>query len=101
MALKLFQSAMFNLGYSMDNKEEQCKQIEDYPKEEVKSSANNFKASEFQMPLHYPRYRKEDYEKMEEWRVDLLLKQYGISFKGTLDDKRAFAMGTFLWPDQY
>lgn len=55
----------------------------------------------FQMPLHYPRYTKEDYEKMEEWKVDLLLKQYGLGFfKGTLEEKRAFAKGTFLWPDQ-
>ncbi|KAJ0044997.1 hypothetical protein Pint_03876 [Pistacia integerrima] len=54
----------------------------------------------FQMPLHYPRYTKEDYEKMEEWKVDLLLKQYGLSFKGSLEEKRAYAKGTFLWPDQ-
>lgn len=57
---------------------------------------------QFQMPLHYPRYTKADYEKMEEWKVDLLLNQYGITnINGTLDEKRAFAMGTFLWPDQY
>ncbi|XP_050213742.1 uncharacterized protein LOC126665085 [Mercurialis annua] len=55
----------------------------------------------FQMPLHYPRYSKTDYEKMEEWRVDMLLKQYGLNFKGTLEEKRAFAIGTFLWPHQY
>ncbi|XWS51754.1 hypothetical protein CRYUN_Cryun11dG0010400 [Craigia yunnanensis] len=55
----------------------------------------------FQMPIHYPRYSKADYEKMEEWRVDMLLKEYGFSFKGsTVDEKRAFAMGAFLWPDQ-
>ncbi|XP_038689841.1 uncharacterized protein LOC119988755 [Tripterygium wilfordii] len=54
----------------------------------------------FQMPLHYPRYKKVDYEKMEEWKVDLLLKEYGLSFNGTLDEKRSFAMGAFLWPDQ-
>ncbi|KAF5730485.1 hypothetical protein HS088_TW19G00075 [Tripterygium wilfordii] len=54
----------------------------------------------FQMPLHYPRYKKVDYEKMEEWKVDMLLKEYGLSFKGTLDEKRSFAMGAFLWPDQ-
>ncbi|BFG27326.1 uncharacterized protein Pyn_29065 [Prunus yedoensis var. nudiflora] len=55
----------------------------------------------FQMPLHYPRYTKADYEKMEEWKVDLLLKQYGLAFQGTLDQKRAYAIGAFLWPDQY
>ncbi|OMO76977.1 hypothetical protein CCACVL1_15270 [Corchorus capsularis] len=37
--------------------------------------------SGFQMPLHYPRYRKADYEKMEEWKVDMLLREYGLSFK--------------------
>ncbi|KAL9398076.1 hypothetical protein Peur_007037 [Populus x canadensis] len=55
----------------------------------------------FQMPLHYPRYTKADYEKMEEWKVDMLLREYGISFKGNLEEKRAYAMGAFLWPDQY
>ena len=55
----------------------------------------------FQMPLHYPRYTKADYENMDEWKIDLLLKEYGLSVKGTLDEKRAFAMGAFLWPDQY
>jgi hypothetical protein len=57
----------------------------------------------FQMPLHYPRYTKADYEKMEEWRLDLLLKQYGLTAvsKGTLQEKRAYAIGAFLWPGQY
>ncbi|OWM85641.1 hypothetical protein CDL15_Pgr029064 [Punica granatum] len=55
----------------------------------------------FQMPLHYPRYSKAEYEKMEEWKVDRLLQQYGISFSGSLDEKREFAIGTFLWPDQF
>lgn len=55
----------------------------------------------FQMPLHYPRYTKADYEKMEEWRVDMLLREYGLSFKGTLEEKKAYAIGAFLWPDQY
>lgn len=54
----------------------------------------------FRMPVHYPRYKKEDYEKMEEWRVDTLLMQYGLACEGSLDAKRSFAMGTFLWPDQ-
>ncbi|XP_004295327.1 PREDICTED: uncharacterized protein LOC101291127 [Fragaria vesca subsp. vesca] len=60
-------------------------------------------AAGFQMPLHYPRYTKADYEKMEEWRLDLLLKQYGLVAvsNGTLEEKRAYAIGAFLWPDQY
>ncbi|MBA0694742.1 hypothetical protein Goari_005015 [Gossypium aridum] len=59
--------------------------------------------SGFQMPLHYPRYTKADYEKMEEWKVDMLLREYGLSLEGnlSLDEKRAYAMGTFLWPHQY
>ena len=56
--------------------------------------------SGFQMPLHYPRYKKCDYERMEEWKVDILLMQYGLRFDGTLEEKRAYAIGTFLWPDQ-
>ncbi|KAL5208150.1 hypothetical protein ABZP36_032585 [Zizania latifolia] len=55
----------------------------------------------FRMPLHYPRYRKADYEAMPEWRVDCLLREYGLPVAGDLDAKRRFAMGTFLWPGQY
>ncbi|PIN18613.1 hypothetical protein CDL12_08716 [Handroanthus impetiginosus] len=54
----------------------------------------------FKMPLHYPRYKKSDYEKMEEWSLDNLLQQYGLTFDGSLEEKRAYAMGAFLWPDQ-
>jgi hypothetical protein len=53
------------------------------------------------MPLHYPRYKKADYESMPEWRVDCLLREYGLPADGDLDSKRRFAMGAFLWPDQY
>lgn len=67
----------------------------------IKSTKPITSSVEFQMPLHYPRYSKADYEKMEEWRLDLLLMEYGLNFKGTLEDKRSFAMGAFLWPDQY
>ncbi|PIM99172.1 hypothetical protein CDL12_28337 [Handroanthus impetiginosus] len=55
----------------------------------------------FQMPLHYPRYKRSDYEKMEEWQVDMLLREYGLSVEGNLEEKRRFAMGAFLWPDQF
>ncbi|KAG8094368.1 hypothetical protein GUJ93_ZPchr0012g20300 [Zizania palustris] len=55
----------------------------------------------FQLPLHYPRYKKADYEAMPEWRVDCLLREYGLPVAGDVDDKRRFAMGAFLWPDQY
>ncbi|KAM3283529.1 hypothetical protein P3S67_027174 [Capsicum chacoense] len=63
--------------------------------------AQKKKMNDFQMPLHYPRYKKGDYEKMEEWKLDTLLKQYGFfHFDGTLEEKRKFAIGAFLWPDQ-
>ncbi|KAK8936764.1 hypothetical protein KSP39_PZI012056 [Platanthera zijinensis] len=54
----------------------------------------------FRVPLHYPRFKKEDYERMGEWEIDMLLRQYGLEVQGSLDAKRLFAMETFLWPDQ-
>ncbi|MCL7027277.1 hypothetical protein MKW94_017874 [Papaver nudicaule] len=78
-------------SYSMHDDEEEI----------MKFNKVTTKCGGFQMPLHYPRYKKSDYERMEEWKVDMLLREYGLdSFKGTLDEKREFAMGTFLWPDQ-
>ncbi|XP_021740677.1 uncharacterized protein LOC110706973 [Chenopodium quinoa] len=70
--------------------------------EKVNLQAKETGVSTFQMPLHYPRYKKADYENMEEWKVDMLLNQYGLGHhvKGSLDTKRKFAMGAFLWPDQ-
>lgn len=65
------------------------------PKKSMNSSYEGF-----QMPLHYPRYKKGDYEKMEEWRIDQLLREYGLVVNGSLEEKRDFAMGAFLWPDQ-
>ena len=61
----------------------------------------NCSSHAFQMPLHYPRYKKADYESMPEWRVDCLLREYGLPVDGDLDSKRKFAMGAFLWPGQY
>ncbi|KAJ0962970.1 hypothetical protein J5N97_028092 [Dioscorea zingiberensis] len=55
------------------------------------------KSSNFQMPLHYPRYTKADYEIMPEWTLDCLLAQYGLPVSGGIAEKRSFAMGTFLW----
>ncbi|KAL6850284.1 hypothetical protein ACP4OV_020911 [Aristida adscensionis] len=51
----------------------------------------------FQMPLHYPRYSREDYEAMPEWQLDRLLSEYGLPVAGNLQQKRNFAMGAFLW----
>ncbi|CAM8928970.1 unnamed protein product [Rhodiola kirilowii] len=58
------------------------------------------KISCFQMPLHYPFFKKEDYEKMDEMRLKLLLGEYGLKFEGSLDQLREYAIGTCLWPDQ-
>ncbi|KAL9265723.1 hypothetical protein AKJ16_DCAP25420 [Drosera capensis] len=51
----------------------------------------------FQMPLHYPRYSKSDYEAMPEWQLDRLLEQYGLLAAGSVEQKRMFAIGAFLW----
>lgn len=72
----------------------------DEDRERSVNGKNQCLSSGFQMPLHYPRYKKEDYEKMEDWRLDLLLREYGLSFDGSLEEKRAYAMGAFLWPSQ-
>lgn len=51
----------------------------------------------FQMPLHYPRYTRAEYEVMAEWKLDCLLAQYGLHVNGDVEHKRKFAMGAFLW----
>nr|XP_009788694.1 PREDICTED: uncharacterized protein LOC104236466 [Nicotiana sylvestris] len=51
----------------------------------------------FQMPLHYPKYTKAEYENMPEWKLDCLLTQYGLPILGDVKHKRKFAMGAFLW----
>lgn len=51
----------------------------------------------FQMPLHYPRYTRADYENMPEWKLDCLLNEYGLPVMGDVAEKRNFAMGAFLW----
>ena len=49
------------------------------------------------MPLHYPRYSKNDYEAMPEWKIDLLLQEYGLPIDSSLSAKRNLAIGNFLW----
>ncbi|KAI3444449.1 hypothetical protein Pfo_001114 [Paulownia fortunei] len=51
----------------------------------------------FQMPLHYPRYTRAEYEAMPEWKLDCLLAEYGLHVSGDVNQKRKFAMGAFLW----
>ena len=97
MALKwIFNSAFsLTLVHSSDQKTETTQKLDFQAK---KNGSNSFR-----MPLHYPLYKKTDYEEMEEWKVDNLLKQYGLDHhvKGSLDEKRKFAMGAFLWPAQF
>ncbi|KAL7184372.1 hypothetical protein ACSBR2_026509 [Camellia fascicularis] len=63
----------------------------------------------FQMPLHYPKYTRKDYQNMPESVLDRVLAQYGLSSSlssstsavqgaDNLAYKRDFAMGAFLWP---
>ncbi|KAK9689473.1 hypothetical protein RND81_09G061500 [Saponaria officinalis] len=68
----------------------------------VHTSDSSDEKQAFKMPLNYPRYTKADYETMEEYKLDMLLRQYGLDhhIKGTIEEKREFAMGTFLWPNQ-
>jgi hypothetical protein len=51
----------------------------------------------FQMPLHYPRYTREEYKNMPEWKLDCLLIQYGLPINGNIEEKRHFAIGAFCW----
>ncbi|KAJ3695171.1 hypothetical protein LUZ60_000548 [Juncus effusus] len=51
----------------------------------------------FQMPLHYPRYTREEYNNMPEWKLDCLLVQYGLPVSGGVEEKRRFAIGAFCW----
>ncbi|CAK9139340.1 unnamed protein product [Ilex paraguariensis] len=51
----------------------------------------------FQMPLHYPRYSRAEYETMPEWKLECLLRAYGLPITGDVNHKRKFVMGAFLW----
>ncbi|CAI9094261.1 OLC1v1029966C1 [Oldenlandia corymbosa var. corymbosa] len=82
----------------------QGSQIPMIPMPSVSSNGGNGSSTTtFQMPLHYPRFKKADYEKMPESQLDCLLREYGLltTSIGDLDQKRKFAVGAFLWPDEY
>ena len=53
------------------------------------------------MPVNYLRYSKADYESMAEWTLDNRLQEYGLPVRGDVAFKQSYAMGAFLWPDQY
>ncbi|KAA8520717.1 hypothetical protein F0562_015011 [Nyssa sinensis] len=42
----------------------------------------------FQMPLHYPRFTRAEYETMPEWKLDCLLAGYGLPIAGDVNQKR-------------
>ncbi|XP_074279762.1 uncharacterized protein LOC141605030, partial [Silene latifolia] len=73
------------------SEEKQCSLVE---MENSKNSGIN----NFQMPLHYPRYTKDDYQQMPETTLDRLLAEYGLTVQGDITFKREFAIGAFLWP---
>lgn len=61
-------------------------------------AASKERWGDFQMPLHYPKYTKAEYEVMPEWQLDCLLLEYGLPvIPGSVEQKRKFAMGAFLW----
>jgi hypothetical protein len=54
----------------------------------------------FEMPLHYPRYSKEEYERMPEWQLDRLLSEYGTDCPSPARSTRSApspCMAAFLW----
>lgn len=67
----------------------------------IKGKVNQGCKGHFEMPLHYPRYNRSDYETMPEWRIDCLLAQYGLPVSGDVHQKRKFAMGAFLWSSNF
>lgn len=69
-----------------------CKSVDEHKEENPKPGRKYF-----QMPLHYPRFKKADYENMAEWQLDCLLASYGLPVTGNLEQKRKYAMGAFLW----
>lgn len=98
MALRWFLQAMSTVivEKSEDNDSKAAPMMEEKKILKVRS----FGCKGFRVPLHYPRYKKEDYEHMDEWKIDMLLREYGLEVEGSLDEKKSFAMGIFLWPDQ-
>ncbi|KAF2318878.1 hypothetical protein GH714_011454 [Hevea brasiliensis] len=55
----------------------------------------------FKIPLHYPSYNKKEYEYMPEWKLDMLLQDYGLPIQGDLGYKRELAISAFIWPEPH
>ncbi|KAF9685350.1 hypothetical protein SADUNF_Sadunf03G0045500 [Salix dunnii] len=52
----------------------------------------------FQMPLHYSRYTRAEHVTMPEWKLDCLLREYGLPGTGDTELKRKYAMRAFFGP---
>ncbi|KAI3974864.1 hypothetical protein MKX01_004975 [Papaver californicum] len=95
------------VAYDSNNNELMMKLQEDHKKQQQVYNGDMMfrekknKCGYFQMPLHYPRYKKSDYESMPEYQLDCLFIQYGLPVHGDLEYKRNYAIATFLWPTQY
>ncbi|KAH7651567.1 hypothetical protein IHE45_20G066000 [Dioscorea alata] len=66
--------------------------------EMMQGKESNESNVKFQMPLHYPKYTKEEYESMPEKVLDRLLSEYGLPVTGDVAEKRKLAVTSFLWP---
>lgn len=94
-------TTMFSLNQNKNN-QSQVQLLQNTTKIENSKSCftSTCTSSNFQMPLHYPRYKKSDYETMPMWKLNCLLRQYGLPVIGDVNHKGKFAMGAFLWPSQ-
>ncbi|XP_006279709.2 uncharacterized protein LOC17876157 [Capsella rubella] len=100
MEMKLLVTSAFTHMFGYSNHMDQTSNCQSNRNKMIKMMKKEEFPSGFQVPLHYPKYTKSDYEAMDDISLDLLLKQYGFSFEGSLEDKRVFAIESFLWPDQ-
>ncbi|KAG7534356.1 hypothetical protein ISN45_Aa08g019190 [Arabidopsis thaliana x Arabidopsis arenosa] len=100
MEIKFLFTTAFTQMFGYSNHMDQTSNCQSSRNKIIKMMKKEEFPSGFQVPLHYPKYSKSDYEAMDDLRLDLLLKQYGFSFEGSLEDKRVFAIESFLWPDQ-
>ncbi|KAH9290509.1 hypothetical protein KI387_034626 [Taxus chinensis] len=87
--------ALKERGYLMDAAVEREGKYEEETRSRLKPGAHMF-----QVPLHYPRFTKTDYEVMEESKLDRLLEEYGLPVMGDVACKRKYAIGAFLWLDK-
>ncbi|CAN8252928.1 unnamed protein product [Cochlearia groenlandica] len=100
MEMKLLITSVFTQMFGYSSHQVDQTNNNNNNKNKIKMVKKEEFPSGFQVPLHYPKFTKFDYQAMDDLTLDLLLKQYGFSFDGSLDEKRVFAIESFLWPDQ-